>query len=414
MDEVATTINLDAAWTRRLTLYPRLLLGAVGLAFVIVIMAGDGSSTTSGRVGGDFPAFYSAGTIVAEGNIDDLYDPVTQAAAQDELLGGEDGFIMFPYAPHVAATYSAFTAVPYRLAYVVHTLLMVGALIGALALVRPMIPLIDRWFSLVLGAAVGAYPVFVGVGGGQNTALTLLLLAAIWRFLHDDRQELAGVAVAALLFRPQYAIPILGLLFLGRYWRAVASASVGAAIVWAINAALFGTDWVTSWLRQVQPLLEADAEINAVNEIAPIGFGHAVLGTGSHLALVLGGAISVAVAALLAWFWWRRRFDLDARFAITTAGLMLIGPHTIYYDAGITIFVILLLLDRGGIDWRIAALVWATGLLQLTKTGLGASPLVFVVAAVFVLAIRVLRKTETPDQSVSEPELVRVLPIHDS
>jgi len=313
LDDVATTLHLDAAWTRRLTLYPRLLLGTVGLAFVIVIMAGDGSSTAGGRVGGDFPAFYSAGTIVADGDIGDLYDPATQAAAQDQLLGNEDGFIMFPYAPHVAAAYSAFSGVPYRLAYVIHTLLMVSALVGALALLRPMIPLVDRWFSLVLGTAVGAYPIFVGVSGGQNTALTLLLLAAIWRFLHDDRQVLAGLAVAILLFRPQYAIPVLGLLFLGRYWRAVAGATAGSAVVWAINAALFGADWFTSWLHQIRPLLEADAKINAVNEIAPIGFGHAVLGTDSVVALLAGGAVSVAVGLTLAWIWWRGKFDLGPR-----------------------------------------------------------------------------------------------------
>ena len=412
MDDVATTLHLDAAWTRRLTLYPRLLLGTVGLAFVIVIMAGDGSSTAGGRVGGDFPAFYSAGTIVADGNIDDLYDPVTQAAAQDQLLGREDGFIMFPYAPHVAAAYSAFSGLPYRLAYVIHTLLMVGALVGALALLRPMIPLVDRWFSLVLGAAVGAYPIFVGVSGGQNTALTLLLLAAIWRSLHDDRQVLAGLAVAVLLFRPQYAIPVLGLLFLGRYWRAVASSVAGAGVIWAINAALFGADWFTNWLRQVQPLLEADAEINAVNEIAPIGFGHAVLGTDSAVALLAGGAVSVAVGLTLAWIWWRGNLDLGARFAITTAGLMLLGPHTIYYDSSILIFAVLLLLDRQRIDWWITALIWAAGFLQLTKTGLGASPLIFVVVAVFALAIRALAEPDAVDHLGSEPE--RVLPIHDS
>ena len=409
---MATTLHLDAAWTRRLTLYPRLLLGTVALAFVIVIMAGDGSSTTSGRVGGDFPAFYSAGAIVADGEIDRLYDPATQAAAQEQLLGDEEGFIMFPYAPHVAAGYSAFSAMPYRLAYVVHTVLMVGALIGALALIRPMIPLVERWFSLVLGASVGAYPIFVGVSGGQNTAFTLLLLAAIWRFLHDDRQGLAGVAVAVMLFRPQYAIPVFGLLLLGRYWRAVASATAGACVVWAINAALFGADWITSWLRQVQPLLEADAEINAVNEIAPIGFGHAVLGTDSVVALVAGGSVSVAIGVTLAWVWWRGRFDLGVRFAITTAGLMLLGPHTIYYDSALAIFAILLLLDRGRIDWRIAALAWGAGFLQLAKTGLGASPLAFVALAVFVVTVRASLDPEPSDQA--EPGATRVLPIHDS
>ncbi len=409
---MVTTPSLDAAWTRRLTLYPRMLLGAVGLAFVIVIMAGDGSDTAGGRVGGDFPAFYSAGSIVADGDIDNLYDPATQATAQADLLGDETGFIMYPYAPYVAGAYSILAALPYRLAYVVHTMLMVGSLTAALALVRPMIPIVGRWFSLVLGVSVGAYPIFVGVLGGQNTAISLLLLAAIWRFLHDDRQELAGLTVAALLFRPQYAIPLIGLLFLGRHWRAISSALAGAIGVWAVNAALFGVGWVTSWLRQVQPLLEADAEVNAVNEIAPIGFGQALLGADSIAAVAIGGIASIAVAATLAWIWWRGDLDLGARMAATTAGLMLLGPHAIYYDSGIAIFAILLLVDRRHIDWRVACVFWAAGFLQLAKDAVGASPLLFLTIAVFGLTVRELGGIRRPAQPLLAP--LRVLPIHDS
>ncbi|MEM7142160.1 MAG: hypothetical protein AAF548_14145 [Actinomycetota bacterium] len=81
---------------RRLTLYPKALLAALAVAFVIVLASGSGSDTASGRVGGDFPAFYSAGSIVADGDIDDLWDLEVQRAAQADLLGDEDGFIMFP------------------------------------------------------------------------------------------------------------------------------------------------------------------------------------------------------------------------------------------------------------------------------------------------------------------------------
>ena len=145
---------LDLAWERRLRTYPVLILAALAAAFVFVVLAGSGSSTASGRVGGDFPAFYSAGTIVAAGDIDRLYDPAVQAAAQTELLGDEDGFIMYPYAPHVAAAYAPLSELPYRTAYVLHTALMVGALIGALWLIRPMVPLVGRWFGATAAAVL--------------------------------------------------------------------------------------------------------------------------------------------------------------------------------------------------------------------------------------------------------------------
>ncbi len=401
-------MTIDAAWQRRLMLYPRLILVTIAAAFVIVIAAGSGSDTASGRVGGDFPAFYSAGTIVANGDIDGLYDPAVQAAAQEELLGGEDGFIMYPYAPYVAGAYSALAGLPYRTAYVVHTALMVAALVGALTLIRPMVDILDRWFSLILGATATAYPIFVGTSGGQNTALTLLLLAATWRALADDREEWAGVAVALLLFRPQYALPMLGLLFLGRHWRAVGTAGIGAGAVFAINAAMVGPGWMMTWINGVRPLLEADAEINAVNEIAPMAFLHAVLGVDSSVAMIVGGTISIAVAVALSWLWWRQHLDLTSRFAVTAAGLTLLGFHTIYYDSSLCIFAVLVMLDRALIDVRIGICIWAAGLIQLGKESLGASPLAPVVLALFALIVGKLWLAQTP----AVPE--RVLPIHDS
>ena len=400
-------MRLDAAWQRRLTLYPRLILIAIAAAFVIVITAGSGSDTATGRVGGDFPAFYSAGTIVAEGNIDGLYEPAVQAAAQIDLLGGEDGFIMYPYAPYVAGAYSAFSGLPYRTAYVIHTALMVAALVGALILIRPMISVLDRWFSLILGAAATAYPIFVGTSGGQNTALTLLLLAAIWRALAEDHEEWAGVAVALLLFRPQYALPMLGLLFLGRHWRAVGTACIGATIVYAINAAMAGPGWISTWINGVRPLLKADAEVNAANEIAPVGFLHAVLGADSTMAMIVGGAISVGIGLALSWLWWKQRLDLDSRFAVTAAGLMLLGFHTIYYDSSLALFAVLIMLDRQLIDVRTTMAIWVVGLIQLFKEPLGMSPLAPVVLALFALILNRLWLA----QSMADE---RVLPIQDS
>jgi hypothetical protein len=391
---------------RRLSLYPKALLLALAAAFVFVIVSGDGSDTASGRVGGDFPAFYSAGTIVAEGNIDDLWDPATQQTAQQGLLGDEDGFIMFPYAPHVAGAYSSLAQLPYRAAYVVHTAAMVGFLVAALQLLRPLVSIVDRRFWLTLAATLTAYPVFVGIGGGQNTALTLFLVAAIWRSLADDREELTGLAAAVLLFRPQYALPIIGLLFLGRHWRAVATACAGGVAVWIVNAVLFGPAWLTTWLREVQPLLEADAEVNALNEIAPIGFLHSLLGVESKVALVVGGLVSLAAVLTLVWTWWRSDLALRERMAVTAAGLLLIGPHTIYYDSSLLLFTVLVLFDSGRVDRRVVGVAWAAGLVHLSKGVVGGSLLAPLVIGALGATLWLL--------VARQDEASRVLPIHDS
>ncbi|MEZ5168707.1 MAG: glycosyltransferase family 87 protein [Acidimicrobiales bacterium] len=376
--------------TSRLTLYPRLCLLALAAAFAFAVLSGDGSSTASGRLGGDYPAFYTAGTLVTEGRLGDLYDPAAQAAVQRDLLGGEDGYLAFAYSPAVAALYAPLAALPYRTSYLVHTVLMVAALVGALWLIRPLVPLVDRWFSLVLAATVTSYPVFMAVGGGQNTALTMVLLAVIWRSLADDREVAAGIAAALMLFRPQYGLPMIGLLLIGRHHRAAATAVAGAAVTFLANATLLGWSWIGSWLDQVGPFLETDAEVNAANSVSALGFLQAVLGTESAVALVLGATASLIVGAVLVWTWWGDHADLGGRMAVTAIGLILLSPHAMFYDAGLVAFTLLVLVDRRIVEWTAAAAVWALALAHLSRGALGASPFALVVAAVFVFVAREL------------------------
>ncbi len=398
--------HVPESWAWRLTWYPRLLLLAIGAAFVVVVLAGDGSSTTGGRVGGDYPAFYSAGTLVADGRIDDLYDTAAQAEIQDDLLGGEDGYLGFAYAPHVAAAYALLAELPYRTSYVVHTMLMAAALLAALQLLRPVLRVVDEWFALVALVTIGSYPMFMAIGGGQNTALTFLCLAAIWRALDEDREVAAGIAVTALMFRPQYALPVLGLLLLGRHRRAIATAAAGTATLWLVNAALFGASWVTRWLDEVTPFLDATADANAPNAISLLGFQRALFGVDSPVALVIGGGASAAVIGVLAWVWWQKELDLGARMALTATGVVLLSPHALFYDAGVIALTLLLLVDRRVIGWPAVAFVWSAALLHLTKGALGATPFALVVLAVFVVALR--RLSAPADPTAAERPLATV------
>jgi len=402
---VTSTTPPSADLERRLRTYPWFVLAALVGAFAFTVLTADGSTTQAGRLGGDFPAFYSAGSIVADGQVESLYELQTQAAAQADLLGAEDGFVMYPYAPHVAAAYAPLSQLSYTAAYVLHTTIMVAALVSALWVLRPVIGILDRRFVVALTAAVTAYPVFVGVMGGQNTAISLLLVAAAWRAWHDDNDALAGLALAVLLFRPQYALPLIGLALLDRRYRTVAVAALGAVGVWLANAAVAGASWVTFWYDGVRPLLEADAEVNAVNEIAPIGVTVALFGE-TTFAVLLGGAVSAALVMGLMWLWWTRPADLTARMAITAAALPLLGPHAIYYDAALLVFTVLVLIDRDKLTPLGAAAIWLATLVHVSRFALDVSPLILVIGAVLIVAGQRLVS--------GQAEADRVLPIHDS
>ncbi|MFA9566003.1 MAG: hypothetical protein ACERLM_15075, partial [Acidimicrobiales bacterium] len=114
----------------------RAVLLAIGLAIAVTILtAQQGGGTVSGRLGGDFPAFYGAARIVAEGEIADLYDIDVQTEAQGDLWGPDDpGVLYFAYPPHIAAVYGPLASLSYPVAYALHTLVMSAFVLAALAL----------------------------------------------------------------------------------------------------------------------------------------------------------------------------------------------------------------------------------------------------------------------------------------
>ncbi len=94
----------------------RAVLLAIGLALAItVITAQQGGGTVSGRLGGDFPAFYGAAPH-RERRRDHraLRRRGTQTEAQADLWGPDDpGVLYFAYPPHVAAAYGPLASLSY-------------------------------------------------------------------------------------------------------------------------------------------------------------------------------------------------------------------------------------------------------------------------------------------------------------
>ncbi len=379
--EVGATAR-DRRRSGRLTRCARAALLAVGLGFVLSVAGGDGADTLSGRLGGDFPAFYAAGSIVAAGDWEQLYDADRQLAEQAALFPGADGtdYLYFAYPPHAAAAYRPLAALGYRTAYVVHTLAMVAALAGALALVRPMSGLVRRHYEAVLAGSLLLYPMLRAVTGGQNTAVSLLALAATWRLLHEERDGAAGAVLALLLYKPQLALPMIGLLAVVRRWRAGGAALGGGLVLWALAAAVMGPGWLSSWWRSVSDFAALDAEVNGHNAVSWLGVAEAVLGASSVVARAAALPLMAATVAGLVWLWARPATDLAARMAITTVGVVLLSPHAMFYDVGLLVLAGVVALDRLGARAALPiAAAWAAAWLQLGGEALGVAPLFGVV-----------------------------------
>ena len=156
---------------------------AVGLAAFIGAGVGETVEETANRaedaprLGGDYPAFFGAGSIILEGDLESLYLEDRQIQAQEGL--GIDGYLAFAYPPHVAVAYAPLAALPYQVSYFVHTALMAAAYLATLVVLSRIVPLIARWRLPLLALGFTFYPLAIAIGGGQNAALTVLSLIHI-------------------------------------------------------------------------------------------------------------------------------------------------------------------------------------------------------------------------------------------
>lgn len=398
------------------------ILAALLVAFTITVSTGSGSSTASGRLGGDFPAFYSAGRIVAEGDAHDLYSPARQSAEQRDLFAGDDsGFLAFAYPPPVALAYLPVSLLPYRLAYFLTTCVMLLAFGIALHLIEPMVRDLRRSYARYLALSLTFYPAFAGVLLGQNTALTVLVVAATWRLIHDDRELAAGLCAGLLLCKPQLGAPLLLLLAVAGRWRAIAGSAATSVALWLAGATVSGLWWPRSWLEQANRFNQLDAAANKANAVSLLGVCQTLLGATSTAAAVIGWSLAALVGISLIRTW--RRLDhrsTGACFGAAAAGMVLVSPHTMWYDAGLLTLAALGVLttaNRRQRRWVLA--MWALGYSHLLAPIWDVSPLVLIAVAMFVFATRVAREAQTPlwplpphNETAQAPNLSVVVPAY--
>lgn len=398
----ATAAGRQVEW--RLRVYPIAILVTLALALGFWVIAAANSDVPGATVGGDYPAFYGAGRIAAADDWDELYTLERQSQAQEDLYSdGRDVARFFAYPPQVAAVYRPLASLDYHWSYLVHTALMVLLLWGAVLIGRPMIPWLQGRVTVALAGALLFWPMFRAVTGGSNTALTLFLIVAAWRLIHEDRLFVAGLAVAGLAYKPQFAVPLVGLFLLGRYWRVVGGAIVGSSIFYLWGVSLQGWGWGAEWLEVAADFGAIDAEINGHSSISFIGFAENLFGVGMSPGVAVAWVLAGATVLLLSWLWWRgARPDLPYLLAIAMPGVLLLSLHAMSHDGAVVVLTaavgIAVWERRDWAPW--VAVIWLLGASQLLIKQLGFSPGFPMLLIVLAWAWLMLQRREVDE---SEP-----------
>lgn len=276
-------------------------------------------------ISSDFVSFYAAGKLALAGTPALAYHQAAHAAA--EIAATQPGiqYQFFFYPPVYLLLCAPLAVLPYMVAFVVFQALTFGFWLLV------MRHILDekgwRWCLPLL-----AFPsVFWTLGLGQNSFLTAALLGAMTLLL-DTRPIVAGILLGMLCYKPHLALLAPLALAAGGRWRTFVAAGITVAALVGLSIAVFGLD---AWRDYVAAFAGSSAvyetgriDFNAY--VTPYGAAR-VLGAGATAARAVQGLVSLLVAALVGWIWWRNPGQAE-RSAALAAGILLSIPLALTYD----------------------------------------------------------------------------------
>lgn len=387
------------AW--RIKYYSIAILVGFFLAVLFsVITARDGAIIT-GRLGGDFPAFYTAGKLVVQGESQSIYDSDRMLSEQKHIIP-TGGYLPFVNPPHFAYFYAPFGALPYNFAFLVHYCLLVLLLICVLKRFISLNYIRAPMFFFSLVACMTFYPILKSILGGQNSILSFFLIFSVWKLADSGREWLAGLFLGLLLYKPQFAIPFIGLFFLAGYWRiAVSGVLTGTGIVLCTVFLLKHN--LKEWLTFVFAFSELDADINKFNSISLSGFAEALSDSENGILLKLAGigVILVMISISVLWFQGKKKRNLKELMAAACPAVLLIPPHVMYYDLSLCVLSVLLLVKHEEVRSKVAPILWLLGFTQWFSSLLGFSPLFLILVGMYIYFFRLSwQRSENASQSL--------------
>ena len=184
------------------------------------------------------------------------------------------------------------------------------------------------WLLLAL-----AFPaVFINLGQAHNGFLTAALIGAALVQL-DRRPVVAGVLIGLLAYKPQFGVLIPLVLAVSGRWRVFASAAVTLAVMTLAVTFAFGADVWSAFLATGKFTRTVVLEQGGTGwyKIQSVFSWVRMWGGGIALAYVVQAAVTVTIAAALAWLW-RSRAAYPLKAAALLIGTLLATPYSLDYD----------------------------------------------------------------------------------
>ncbi len=301
------------------------------------------------RVRDDFRLIYGAALTGLEHGYSHLYD---LAAQQEAVEGLGSGFYWSPFLnpPPLVWLATPFTVLPFDLAIVAWTVLLLVAAVTAWYLVAPGGGLTK---AAHLALWLGLFPVAFGLMVGQPVALVALAVAACWWLSERNHPVLAGLALSLVSLKPQVALLVPLCLLVSGHARVFGAWLVASALMALVALAMLGPDGVARY-RDVLSLASQWEPTRRYAIAGPLGLG---------AQLYVAQAIVVATTVMAAW---RRRHDgIGVPIAIGITGSLLFTPYVGFQDFAMLVLAGWLIVRAGAVPWQVGLLVAGYALLEL-------------------------------------------------
>jgi len=327
-----------------------LIVGALGVAWwVSLISEFAGPITQSGHH--DFFAFYSAGTLIREGQPQSLYDASTLTALERHIwphATGYAGYMPFLNPPSAAVILSPLASLPFATARLLWLAISIALAIACAVVLTSGRDLRTRGLAVV--AVLATFPAYQTFTEGQWSFVMLLgALGAL------------AMALLPLWLKPPLLLFVLVWLLITRHWR-IAAGAVGAVIVLTLVTLPwtgFGAD--VNYIQYLGGVTAAHATGSGAvgsttwegalpNMEGLIGLAATFAGQAHPLAVdVLTGVMAAGLLAYFVWAtrsrWLARPLPLQVALAALCLGLLL-DPHLYAQDCVLIVVLVAVTLSR--------------------------------------------------------------------
>ncbi|MEL6575217.1 MAG: glycosyltransferase family 87 protein [Pseudomonadota bacterium] len=282
----------------------------------------------------DFSAFWAAGRLgLAEPLA--VLDEARLSAVQNWGPDAKDPYFPFAYPPGWLVAVIPFGALPFAIAWPLFVLVGLAAFGAAL---WPSLPGMVAERRALMLAALSPPLLFFVLLAGQTTLIWLALLLVAATALLSQKALLAGAVVGLLAIKPQLC-PMVAAAFLGYALSHVqARMAVPAAALSVLGVCLLPvlhTGWAywPAWLGAAGTMAEQIAlAANAWDTMLSWYPALRVAGLGHEAALSAQAAVSLSLAAGVAWLWWLKDVTASLRLAGLLLAIPLAAPSAWYYE----------------------------------------------------------------------------------